>query len=249
MKLLSDKTVIITGAEGGIGTALAYKFAFEGANIAFTDIKITKNELHSLEMELKKYPIKSKGYEADVSNFEETQNLVKQIVEDFGRVDVLINNAGITRDNLLMRMTEEQWDQVLNVNLKSAFSMTKAVVPTMMKQRSGAIVNMSSIVGVGGNAGQTNYSASKAGMIGLTKSTAKELGSRNIRCNAIAPGFIITKMTEKLPEKVVKEWEQSIPMKRGGTPKEVAGVAAFLSSDLSSYVSGQVIEVSGAMLI
>jgi 3-oxoacyl-[acyl-carrier protein] reductase len=174
---------------------------------------------------------------------------VNQILEDFGKIDILINNAGITRDTLLMRMTEDQWDLVLNVNLKSAFNLTKAVIGPMMKQKSGSIVNMSSIVGVGGNAGQANYSASKAGMIGLTKSTAKELGSRNIRCNAIAPGFIITEMTGALPEKVVKEWEQSIPMKRGGSAEEVANTALFLASDLASYVSGQVIQVTGAMLI
>lgn len=248
MKLLEGKTAIITGAARGIGRAVAITFAKHGANIAFTDMAIDDN-VKSLEKELADLGVKGKGYASDASNFEQSQELVKQIVEDFGKVDILINNAGITRDTLLMRMTEEQWDLVLNVNLKSAFNLTKAVIGPMMKQRSGSIVNMSSIVGVGGNVGQANYSASKAGMIGLTKSTAKEVGSRNIRCNAIAPGFIITEMTAKLPEKVVEEWANSIPMKRGGTPEEVANAALFLSSDLASYVSGQVIQVTGAMLI
>ncbi len=248
MKLLEGKTAIITGAARGIGRAVALTFAKHGANIAFTDMVIDDN-VKSLEKELSDLGVKAKGYASDASKFDQSQDVVKQVIEHFGGVDILINNAGITRDNLLMRMTEEQWDLILNVNLKSAFNLTKAVIGPMMKQRSGAIVNMSSIVGVGGNAGQANYSASKAGMIGLTKSTAKELGSRNIRCNAIAPGFIITEMTGKLPEKVVKEWEQSIPMKRGGTPEEVANAALFLASDLASYVSGQVMQVSGAMLI
>ncbi len=248
MKLLEGKTAIITGAARGIGRAIATTFAKQGANVAFTDIAIDDN-VKSLEEELSKMGVKAKGYASDASKFDQSQELVKEVITDFGKVDILINNAGITRDNLLMRMTEEQWDLILNVNLKSAFNLTKAVITPMMRQRSGAIVNMSSIVGVGGNAGQANYSASKAGMIGLTKSTAKELGSRNIRCNAIAPGFIITDMTGKLPEKVVKEWEESIPMKRGGTPEEVANMALFLASDLASYVSGQVVQVSGAMLI
>ncbi len=248
MKLLEGKTAIITGAARGIGRAIAKVFAEQGANIAFTDMAIDDN-VKSLEQELSALGVKAKGYASDASKFDQSQELVKQVIEYFGKVDILINNAGITRDNLLMRMTEDQWDLILNVNLKSAFNLTKAVITPMMKQRSGSIVNMSSIVGVGGNAGQANYSASKAGMIGLTKSTAKELGSRNIRCNAIAPGFIITEMTGKLPEKVVKEWEQSIPMKRGGSPEEVAKTALFLASDLASYVSGQVIQVTGAMLI
>ena len=248
MKLLEGKTAIITGAARGIGRAVAITFANHGANIAFTDMSIDDNA-KSLEKELKELGVKGKGYASDASNFENSQEVVKQILADFEKVDILINNAGITRDTLLMRMTEEQWDLVLNVNLKSAFNLTKAVIGPMMKQKSGSIVNMTSIVGVGGNAGQANYSASKAGMIGLTKSTAKELGSRNIRCNAIAPGFIITEMTGALPEKVVKEWEQSIPMKRGGSAEEVANTALFLASDLSSYVSGQVIQVTGAMLI
>jgi len=248
MKLLEGKTAIITGAARGIGRAVALTFAKNGANIAFTDMAIDDNA-KSLEKEIAEFGVKGKGYASDASNFEKSQEVIKQILEDFEKVDILINNAGITRDTLLMRMTEEQWDLVLNVNLKSAFNLTKAVIGPMMKQKSGSIVNMTSIVGVGGNAGQANYSASKAGMIGLTKSTAKELGSRNIRCNAIAPGFIITEMTGALPEKVVKEWEQSIPMKRGGSAEEVANTALFLASDLSSYVSGQVIQVTGAMLI
>jgi 3-oxoacyl-[acyl-carrier protein] reductase len=248
MKLLEGKTAIITGAARGIGRAVAVTFAKHGANVAFTDMAIDDN-VKSLEKELADLGVKGKGYASDASNFENSQEVVTQILEDFEKVDILVNNAGITRDTLLMRMTEDQWDLVLNVNLKSAFNLTKAIIGPMMKQKSGSIVNMSSIVGVGGNAGQANYSASKAGMIGLTKSTAKELGSRNIRCNAIAPGFIITEMTGALPEKVVKEWEQSIPMKRGGSAEEVANTALFLASDLSSYVSGQVIQVTGAMLI
>jgi 3-oxoacyl-[acyl-carrier protein] reductase len=248
MKLLEGKTAIITGAARGIGRAVAVTFAKHGANVAFTDMAIDDN-VKSLEKELADLGVKGKGYASDASNFENSQEVVTQILEDFEKIDILVNNAGITRDTLLMRMTEDQWDLVLNVNLKSAFNLTKAIIGPMMKQKSGSIVNMSSIVGVGGNAGQANYSASKAGMIGLTKSTAKELGSRNIRCNAIAPGFIITEMTGALPEKVVKEWEQSIPMKRGGSAEEVANTALFLASDLSSYVSGQVIQVTGAMLI
>ncbi|MBN1253171.1 MAG: 3-oxoacyl-[acyl-carrier-protein] reductase [Bacteroidales bacterium] len=248
MKLLEGKTAIITGAARGIGRALAITFAKHGADIAFTDMVVDENVI-SLEKELSDLGVKAKGYASDASKFNESQELVKTIVEDFGKVDVLVNNAGITRDTLFMRMTEEQWDLVLNVNLKSAFNLTKAVTPFMMKQRSGSIVNMSSIVGVGGNAGQANYSASKAGLIGFTKSIAKEFGSRNVRCNAIAPGFIITDMTAKLPEDVIKEWSNSIPMKRGGTAEEVANTALFLASELSSYISGQVIQVTGAMMI
>jgi 3-oxoacyl-[acyl-carrier protein] reductase len=248
VKLLEGKTAIITGAARGIGRAVAITFAKHGAAVAFTDMAIDDNA-KSLEKELADLGVKGKVMRSDASNFANSQEVVNQILEDFGKIDILINNAGITRDTLLMRMTEDQWDLVLNVNLKSAFNLTKAVIGPMMKQKSGSIVNMSSIVGVGGNAGQANYSASKAGMIGLTKSTAKELGSRNIRCNAIAPGFIITEMTGALPEKVVKEWEQSIPMKRGGSAEEVANTALFLASDLASYVSGQVIQVTGAMLI
>lgn len=248
MKLLEGKTAIITGAARGIGRSIALTFARHGADVAFTDMAIDDN-VKSLEKELAGMGVKGKGYASDASKFDASQELVNQVVEEFGQVDILINNAGITRDTLLMRMTEEQWDIVLNVNLKSAFNMTKAVIGTMMKKRSGSIINMSSIVGVGGNVAQANYSASKAGMIGLTKSVAKEMGGRNIRCNAIAPGFIITDMTAKLPEKVVEEWIKNIPLKRGGTPEDVANTALFLASDLSSYVSGQVIQVTGAMLI
>lgn len=248
MKLLEGKTAIITGAARGIGRSIALTFGKHGANVAFTDMAIDDN-VKSLEKELADLGVKGKGYASDASKFDASQELVNQVVEEFGQVDILINNAGITRDTLLMRMTEEQWDIVINVNLKSAFNMTKAVIGTMMKQRSGSIINMSSIVGVGGNAGQVNYSASKAGMIGITKSVAKELGGRNIRCNAIAPGFIITEMTAKLPEKVVEEWVKGIPLKRGGTPEDVANTALYLASDLSSYVSGQVIQVTGGMLI
>jgi 3-oxoacyl-[acyl-carrier protein] reductase len=248
MKLLEGKVAIITGAARGIGRSVALNFARNGANIAFTDMAIDEN-VKSLEKECAALGVKGKGYASDASKFQQSHELIDQIIQDFGKVDILVNNAGITRDTLLMRMTEEQWDLVLNVNLKSAFNLTKAVIGPMMKQKSGSIINMSSIVGVGGNAAQANYSASKAGMIGLTKSTAKELGSRNIRCNAIAPGFIITDMTAALPEKIVEEWVKSIPMKRGGTADEVANTALFLASELSSYVSGQVIQVTGAMLI
>lgn len=246
MNLLEGKTAIITGASRGIGRQVALVFAKYGANIAGTDLRYDENA-ESLEKEAAALGVKCKLYASDASNFDSCQKVVDTIVEDFGRVDILINNAGITKDNLLMRMTEADWDAVINVNLKSAFNMTKAVQKTMLKQRSGSIVNMSSVVGVSGNAGQSNYSASKAGMIGFTKSIAKELGSRNIRCNAIAPGFIITEMTGKLSEDVVKGWSEQIPLKRGGQPAEVAEVAAFLSSDMASYVSGQVINVCGAM--
>jgi len=246
MKLLEGKTALITGAARGIGKGIAIRFAQEGANIAITDLALNA-ETEALEKELQSYGIKAKAYAADASNFIKSQEAVNQIVVDFGRIDILVNNAGITRDTLLMRMTEEQWDLVLTVNLKSVFNMTKAVQGIMLKQRSGSIINMSSVVGVSGNAGQSNYSASKAGIIGFTKSIAKELGSRNIRCNAIAPGFIITEMTAKLDEKVREEWVKTIPMKRGGTPEDVANTTLFLASDLSSYVSGQVINVCGAM--
>ncbi len=246
MNLLKGKTAIITGASRGIGKAIATLFAKEGADIAYTDI-VNDENFKNLEKELSEFGVKAKGYVSDASNFENSQETVNQIVKDFGRVDALINNAGITRDNLLMRMTEEQWDLVINVNLKSIFNMTKAVQRTMLKQRSGSIVNMSSVVGVGGNAGQANYSASKAGILGFTKSIAKELGSRNVRCNAVAPGFIVTEMTAKLPKDVVEGWYEKIPLRRGGTPEEVAKTCLFLASDLSSYVSGQTINVCGAM--
>ncbi len=246
MGLLDGKVAIITGAARGIGRAIAEKYAQEGAQLALMDIVIA-DDAKNFEKELNDKGIKAKFYQLDVSNFEQCQDVVKQVIEDFGRVDILVNNAGITRDNLLLRMSEKEWDAVINVNLKSAFNMTKAVLQTMMRQRSGSIINMSSIVGVSGNAGQANYSASKAGMIGFTKSVAKELGSRNIRCNAIAPGFIDTEMTKKLPEDVRKEWTKNIPLRRPGTPEDVANVALFLASDLSSYVSGQVINVCGGL--
>ncbi len=246
MKLLEGKTAIITGASRGIGKAIAVKFAQAGCNVAFTDL-FNDDNMKNTQAELEAIGVKAKGYASDASKFDDTDRVVNEIVSDFGQVDILVNNAGITKDTLLMRMTEEQWDAVINVNLKSVFNFTKAVQKTMLKQRSGSIVNLSSVVGVSGNAGQANYSASKAGIIGFTKSIARELGSRGIRSNAIAPGFIITEMTAKIPEEARKAWEESIPMKRGGTPEEVAGVALFLASDLSSYVSGQVITVCGAM--
>lgn len=246
MKLLEGKTAIVTGASRGIGKAIALCFASEGCNVAFTDLFADDN-MNATEGELQAMGVKAKGYASDASNFADTDRVVSQIVEDFGGVDVLVNNAGITKDTLLMRMTEEQWDAVINVNLKSVFNFTKAAQKIMLKQKSGSIVNLSSVVGVSGNAGQSNYSASKAGIIGFTKSIARELGSRGIRSNAIAPGFIITEMTAKIPEDARKAWEESIPLKRGGTPDEVAKVALFLASDLSSYVSGQVISVCGAM--
>jgi len=246
MKLLDGKTAVVTGASRGIGKAIAIKFAQEGCSVAFTDLFEDEN-MKVTETELKAFGIKAKGYASDASKFDDTDRIVNEIVNDFGRIDILVNNAGITKDTLLMRMTEDQWDTVINVNLKSVFNFTKAVQKIMLKQRSGSIINLSSVVGVSGNAGQSNYSASKAGIIGFTKSIARELGSRGIRSNAIAPGFIITEMTDKIPEDARKAWEESIPLKRGGTPGEVAGVAVFLASDLSSYVSGQVIKVCGAM--
>ncbi len=246
MKLLEGKTAIVTGASRGIGKSIALKFAQEGCNVAFTDL-FNDDNMKNTEAELNALGVRAKGYASDASKFDDTDRVVNEIVNDFGAVDILVNNAGITKDTLLMRMTEEQWDAVINVNLKSVFNFTKAVQKTMLKQRAGSIINLSSVVGVSGNAGQANYSASKAGIIGFTKSIARELGSRGIRSNAIAPGFIITEMTAKIPEDARKAWEASIPLKRGGTPEEVAGVATFLASDLSSYVSGQVITVCGAM--
>ncbi len=246
MKLLEGKVAIITGAARGIGKAVALKFASEGANIAFTDLVIDENGL-ATQAELEALGVKAKGYASNAANFEETHNVVAEIVKDFGRVDILVNNAGITKDGLMMRMSESQWDAVLNVNLKSAFNFIHACTPIMMKQRSGSIINMASVVGVHGNAGQCNYSASKAGMIGLAKSIAQELGSRGIRANAIAPGFIITDMTAALPENIREEWCKKIPLRRGGTPEDVANIATFLASDMSSYVSGQVIQVDGGM--
>lgn len=246
MKLLEGKTALVTGASRGIGKAIALAFAKEGANVAFTDLRY--DELaQQTEKEIAALGVKAKAYASNAASFAETDKTVNEIVAEFGRIDILVNNAGITKDTLLMRMTEEQWDAVINVNLKSVFNFTKAVQSTMLKQKSGSIINMSSVVGVSGNAGQANYSASKAGIIGFTKSVAKELGSRNIRSNAIAPGFIITEMTEKLPEEVRNEWAAKIPLKRGGTPEDIADVCVFLGSDMSRYVTGQTIHVCGGM--
>lgn len=247
MQLVQGKVVLVTGASRGIGRAIANQFAQAGANVAFTYLSsVEKGE--ALVKELEAYGIKAKGYRSDASMFDSAEELVNSVVADFGQIDILINNAGITRDGLLMRMTEEQWDEVIRVNLKSVFNLTKAVIKPMMKAKSGSIVNMTSIVGVKGNAGQANYAASKAGIIGFTKSVALELGSRNIRCNAIAPGFIETEMTGELNEATVEEWKKSIPLKRGGEASEVANVCLFLGSDLSSYLTGQTIQVDGGLL-
>lgn len=246
MKLLQDKVALITGASRGIGKAIALKFASEGASIAFTDLKDDEN-MAALVKELEAMGVKAKGYASNAANTEETAKTVASVHADFGRIDILVNNAGITKDGLLLRMSEEQWDAVLNVNLKSVFNFTKAVAPIMSSQRSGSIISMSSVVGVSGNAGQANYSASKAGIIGFTKSVAKEFGKRGIRANAVAPGFIITDMTAQLSEEVRKDWASKIPLHRGGTPEDVANVCLFLGSELSSYVSGQVLHVCGGM--
>ena len=246
MKLLEGKTAIITGAARGIGKAIALKYAAEGANIAFTDLVIDETGL-ATEQEIQALGVKAKGYASDAANFEEAHTIIADIVKEFGRVDILVNNAGITRDGLMMRMSEQQWDSVIHVNLKSAFNFIHAVTPVMMKQKGGSIINMASVVGVSGNAGQANYAASKAGLIGLAKSVAKELGSRGIRANAIAPGFIITEMTATLSEEVRTEWAKQIPLRRGGIPEDVANVAVFLASDLASYVTGQVIHCCGGM--
>ena len=246
MILLKDKVAIITGASRGIGKAIALKFAENGADIAFTDIRRDEN-MEATEKELLALGVKAKGYESDASSFESSAETVSEIYKEFGKVDILVNNAGITRDNLLMRMTEQDWDLVMQVNLKSVFNLTKQVLRPMMRQRSGSIINISSVVGVFGNAGQANYSASKAGIIGFTKSVAKELGSRNIRSNAIAPGFIETEMTKKLPEEVRKGFLDAIPLKRMGSGEDVANAALYLASDLSTYISGQVLSVCGAL--
>ena len=246
MKLLEGKVALVTGAGRGIGKAIALRFAEEGANVAFTDLAINEAVEQTVK-EIEAMGVKAKAYASNAADFEETHEVVKQVVEDFGRIDVLVNNAGITKDGLMMRMSEAQWDAVINVNLKSAFNFIHAVTPVMAKQRSGSIINMSSVVGVSGNAGQCNYSASKAGMIGLAKSIAKEMGPRGIRANCIAPGFIITEMTNQLSQEVKDAWAVQIPLRRGGTPEDVANVALFLASDLSSYVSGQVIHCCGAM--
>lgn len=246
MKLLEGKTVLITGASKGIGKTIAEQFAEHGAHVAFTYLSsVEKGE--ALEKELSGRGVKAKGFRSDASDFQAAQDLIAAVVEEFGGLDVLINNAGITKDNLLMRMSEEEWDAIQNINLKSCFNTVKASLRTFMKQRSGSIINMSSVVGVKGNAGQANYAASKAGIIGFTKSVALEIGSRNIRCNAVAPGFIETEMTEVLDEKTVQGWRDAIPMKRGGTTLDVANACIFLASDLSAYVTGQTIQVNGGM--
>lgn len=246
MKLLEGKVALVTGAGRGIGKAIAMRYAEQGADVAFTDLVINEAVEQTVK-ELEAMGVKAKAYASNAALFEETHNVVKQVVEEFGRIDILVNNAGITKDGLMMRMSEEQWDAVISVNLKSAFNFIHAVVPVMAKQRSGSIINMSSVVGVSGNAGQCNYSASKAGMIGLAKSIAKEMGPRGIRANCIAPGFIITEMTNQLSQEIKDQWAAQIPLRRGGTPEDVANVALFLASDLSSYVSGQVIHCCGAM--
>ena len=247
MKLLQNKVAIITGATRGIGKGVALKFAEQGANIAFTYLSSDEKAL-ALEKELSTFGIKAKGYKSDAANFKAADDLVTAVVAEFGTVDILVNNAGITRDTLLMRMSEQQWDEVINANLKSVFNLTKAVQKPMLKARYGSIINMSSVVGVKGNPGQTNYAASKAGIIGFTKSVALELGSRNIRSNAIAPGFIETEMTGALDEKVVQSWRDAIPLKRGGTAEDVADLTLFLASDMSKYITGQCINVCGGML-
>ena len=246
MKMLEGKVALITGAARGIGKAIALKYAAEGADIAFTDLVIDDNGKQT-EQEIAALGVKTKGYASNAASFEETEAVVNQIHEDFGHIDILVNNAGITKDGIMLRMTEQQWDAVIAVNLKSAFNFIHALVPIMMRQRAGSIINMASVVGVHGNAGQSNYAASKAGLIALAKSMAQEMGSRGIRANAIAPGFIDTDMTKALPEEVRKEWCQRIPLRRGGTVEDIANVATFLASDMSSYVTGQVIQVDGGM--
>lgn len=246
MGLLTGKTALVTGAARGIGKAIALKFASEGANVAFTDLVIDENG-KATEDEIAALGVKAKGYASNAADFAQTEQVVNQVKEDFGSIDILVNNAGITKDGLMMRMTEAQWDAVINVNLKSAFNFIHACTPIMMRQRSGSIINMSSVVGVHGNAGQCNYAASKAGLIALAKSIGQEIGSRGIRANAIAPGFIDTAMTQALPEDIRKAWIQNIPLRRAGTVEDIANVATFLASDLSSYVTGQVIQVDGGM--
>jgi len=247
MKLLENKTALITGATRGIGKGIAEVFAKQGANVAFT-FNSSVEAAKELEKELESYGVKAKGYQSNAAIFDAAQELAADVLKEFGSIDILINNAGITKDNLLMRISEDDFDKVIEVNLKSVFNLTKAVIRPMMKQRKGSIINMSSVVGLKGNAGQTNYAASKAGILGFSKSVALELGSRNIRCNVIAPGFIETEMTAKLPEETVKEWRSSIPLKRGGTPEDIANACVFLASDMSSYITGQTLSVDGGML-
>lgn len=247
MKLLTGKTALVTGASRGIGQAIAQKFAEQGANVAFTYLSSVE-KAEALEKELSEYGIVAKGYRSDASDFSAAEELVNSVVSDFGSLDILVNNAGVTQDNLLMRMSEEMWDKVIDINLKSVYNTVKASLRTFLKQKSGSIINLTSVVGIKGNAGQSNYAASKAGIIGFTKSVALELGSRNIRSNAIAPGFIETEMTEKLDEKTVQSWRDGIPLKRGGQPEDVADCALFLASDMSSYITGQVLQVDGGML-
>ena len=246
MELLKGKVALITGAARGIGKAVALKFAHEGADIAFTDLEIN-DQAEQTRQEIEACGVTCRAYASNAADFDATHAVVEQINRDFGHIDILVNNAGITKDGLMLRMTEQQWDAVINVNLKSAFNFTHAIVPVMMRQRGGSIINMSSVVGVNGNGGQCNYAASKAGMIALAKSIAKEVGSRGIRANCIAPGFILTDMTQQLPDDVREQWIKTIPLRRGGTPDDVANVATFLASDLSSYVSGQVIHCCGGM--
>ena len=247
MKLLENKTAIITGATRGIGRGIAIEFAKHGANVAFTYNSSVDAAL-ALEQELNSLGVKARGYQSNAAEFDKAQELAKEVLTEFGRIDVLINNAGITKDNLLLRISEEDFDQVIKVNLKSVFNLTKAVIRPMMKQRAGSIINMSSVVGLKGNAGQANYAASKAGIIGFSKSVALELGSRNIRSNVIAPGFIETEMTAKLDEAIVQGWREGIPLKRGGTPEDIANACVFLASNLSSYITGQTLSVDGGML-
>ncbi|MCB0481906.1 MAG: 3-oxoacyl-[acyl-carrier-protein] reductase [Flavobacteriales bacterium] len=248
MNLLQGKVAIVTGATRGIGKSIAEVFAQNGADIAFT-YHSSEEKARAVENELKTFGVNAKGYKSDAADYAAAEKLIEDVLADFGgKIDIVINNAGITKDNLLMRMTEDMWDDVIDTNMKSVYNMTKCVLKTMLKQRSGSIVNLSSVVGVKGNAGQSNYAASKAGILGFTRSIAQELGSRNIRCNAVAPGFIETEMTAVLPEEMVKQWREAIPLKRGGTPEDVANLCLFLSSDLSTYITGQTINVDGGMI-
>ncbi|MEY3404748.1 MAG: 3-oxoacyl-[acyl-carrier-protein] reductase [Bacteroidota bacterium] len=247
MTLLKNKTALVTGASKGIGRAIALRFAAQGSHVAFTYLSSVEQG-QALEQELQAFGVKAKGFRSDASDFKQAETLINDVVAEFGSLDILVNNAGITMDNLLLRMTEESWDKIMNVNLKSCFNTVKSACKVMMKQKSGSIINMTSVVGLKGNAGQSNYAASKAGIIGFTKSVALELGSRGIRSNAIAPGFIETEMTGKLDEKVVQTWRDAIPLKRGGTPEDVADACVFLASDMSTYITGQVIQVDGGML-